>query len=224
VPAPASPLAELPAPAPSPALAQAIAEARPVRTRRPRRALAAVAGGALAGAAALLAVVGVRRDLAGVPAVALALYGLLCLAAFSAQLLVALVPRRGQVLPASGLAARLSLLAMIVLAPLSVYVGAGLASGTVEPSRWWSSTARCAAIALLVAAVPVGLSLVALRRLLPLGAWRSTAGVAAAGGALAALVLELHCTLAELGHVALGHAVAIALPALALAAVALARR
>jgi hypothetical protein len=196
-----------------------------VRTRRPRRQLALVAVASLAALALLACAVGLRGDLADLPPLPLALYAGACLAGFGAQLAVALVPRRGDVLPAGYRAARVSLLVAALIVPLTVCVGTDvLGARWIETSRWWSATLRCATIGVSVAAVCVGIALLILRGTLTLAGWRSSLSVAAAGGALAAFVLELHCSVAEIVHVGLGHTSAIALPALALAVAALAAR
>jgi hypothetical protein len=209
--------AKLPAPPPSAALAAALTGLRPVPTRRPWRAFALVTAASLAAAAALLGALGVRRDLAAVPAAPLALYAVACLAVFATSLRLALVPPRGQVLPG---ATRLSLLLMLVMVPLSLYAGVAVGTAWIEPRRWWPQTLRCASTGLAIAGIPLSLTFIALRWLLAYDTWRSAATVAAAGGLLAALVLELHCSVAELRHVGFGHGLALIAPLIVVGVVA----
>src|SRR5258705_212387 len=59
---------------------------------------------------------------------------------------------------------------------------------------------------------------VALRRLLPLGGWRVALALGGAAGALAGLVLHLHCPTTDPAHVTLIHGAALVVPGLGLAA------
>lgn len=200
-------------PPPSPALLQRVDAMRPVRTRRPRLELAAVALLSLAALAGLLAVFRPRWD---VTSLAVTGVSALCALAFFAELWWALVPPRGQVLPLRrAAAARVGLTWLVMVAAL---VAAGH-DATRDPSLMASARA-CLLVGTMTALVPALLALVALRRAVELGGWRLGAVIGGAAGALGALCLELHCANTHLWHVVLAHGGAALIPIVVFALVA----
>ncbi|HVZ71961.1 MAG TPA: NrsF family protein [Polyangia bacterium] len=208
----------------SPALARAVAATRPVRMRRPARALAGVVAASLAYAAAIATQLGVRADLAAMPMFPFVVYAAACLASFLALLRAVLVPPREQVLPAGPAASRAAAVILAVLLALDVLVavtspGAHLA---LPPGGWARVLVvgvPCLLTALGVVSLPTGLGFFALRRLMPLGGWRIALALGAAAGALAGLVLHVHCPMNDPAHVIGVHGAAVLAPGLALAAV-----
>jgi hypothetical protein len=166
-------------------------------------------------------VIGVRQDLGAVPVLPLALYTLACLASFGVSLGVALVPASGGVLPSGDRSAALSVVVMLVTVPLGLVVG--VHAGGEAPAlvmhghRFWPRALACVASGLGVALVPATLGVLALRKVIPLGAWRHALAVGAASGVLAGLTLELHCPISSVTHVGLAHGSVMVVPALLLA-------
>jgi hypothetical protein len=213
-----------PAPPPSPALLAAVAQAKPVKTRRPRRATAGIILLSLAcGLSLAVWGMGLRKDLGTIPTIPLLLYAAACLASFGGQLVAALVPPPGEVLPSS----RRSTGMTFVLLAITVIVGLvlGVRAHPGAPMAWghwthfWSNALPCVLNGLAVAVVPATLGVQALHRLIPRGSWRTSLAVGGACGVLAGLALELHCARVDLVHVALAHGSVMVLPALLLAAI-----
>jgi hypothetical protein len=122
------------------------------------------------------------------------------------------------VLPDGHRSARLSMLMTAVTVPLGLLVGMHIGEPGVGLShhaagRTWS----CLLSGFLVAAVPATLALLALGRLIPMGAWRTALAVGGAAGVLAGLTLELHCPSADVAHLGLAHGTVMVAPAVLLA-------
>ncbi len=200
-------------PPPSPALLQRVEAMRPVRTRRPRLELAAVALVSLVALAGLLALFRPRWDATSLAVVAAS--GL-CALAFFAELWWALVPPPGQVLPLRRAAGARVALTWLVMGAALVAAGHDV---TRDPSLMASARA-CLLVGTMTALVPALLALVALRRAVELGGWRLGAVVGGAAGALGALCLELHCANTHLAHVVLAHGGAALIPIVVFAIVA----
>jgi hypothetical protein len=213
-----------PPPPPSAELMTAIAEVRPVRTRRPARAFAWVAAGSLAYAALLLTLLPHRRDLPFLPRVWFVAIALFWCVAFVTPLAAALLPRPRAVLPDGARAVRLAVAAVVTLLLISCVLTRAAPPYTVVLAgarAQAAGVARCMTFALFVALVPLALGLVAMRRLLLVGSARLTAALGAAGGALGGLVLHVRCAVGGGLHVGLGHAGGMALAALVGAALGL---
>jgi Negative regulator of sigma F len=210
---------DAPAPPPAPALLAAVGDMQPVRTRGRFTAFAAVAVAGAVAPLGLLVVRPWRADLDALPTAWVLGAAAVWFAAFAASLFAALVPARGDVLPAAGRASRVGLAALAVLAVFAL-VGSVQAPGVsprVPPGAWpmMVSCVRCIAVLLPIAAVLLLAGVVALRRVLPMGARRIGVALGAAGGALGGLALHLHCPMAETAHVVMGHVGGVALAALA---------
>jgi hypothetical protein len=212
----------LPVPPPSAALLAKVARMEAVKTRRPARAAAGIALLSVACTVSLLVWgMGLRRDLGAIPTFPLLLYAAACLGGFGGQLVAALVPPPGQVLPSSrrSLGMTIALLAITVTAGtvLGVRAHPGVPLTIGQFAGFWASALPCLLDGLVVAAVPATLAVLSLRRLIPRGSWRTTLAVGGACGILAGLALELHCPRVDLLHVGLAHGSVMVGPALVLA-------
>ncbi|HVY39220.1 MAG TPA: NrsF family protein [Polyangia bacterium] len=211
-------------PPPAPALMAAVERMQPVRTRSRLGAFAAVGAAALAVPAVVLALHAWRQDMAALPRGWVVAAAALWAIAFAMSLAAALVPARGDVLPApargsrAGIAVVLALLVFVLCASVEA-PGVSLRPEDVHRTLAGTS-AHCASFALLMAAPCLVLGLLALRRLAPVGGARLGLALGAAGGALGGLVLHFICPYANAGHVALGHVGGMALAAV-ISAVAL---
>jgi len=160
-----------------------------------------------------------RRDLAGLPVAwviaAAALWG----AAFALSLVAALVPRRGDVLPAPSRASLVSTAAMAVVALFALFATVDVPGLSMLPAdRGWTlfdSCVHCIGTVAKIAVVVLIAGLIALRRLVPVGGSRVGMALGAAGGALGGLLLVFICPFATTAHVVLGHVVGMVLAAIA---------
>lgn len=206
-------------PPPPSTLVDQLASLRPVRTRVPARALVIAATLPLAWAAMVLAVGAspLRHDLPGLPVGWLLGVAALWALGFFGSLAVAVLPPRGQVMPRTeraGWWAAATVSGAVLIALLLRHVGpASVWSPSPETTVVWSS--HCFATSVIIAACPLALGLFALRRAVAVGERAVGAALGAAGGALGGLALHLHCSVVDLPHLALGHALPVAVTALA---------
>jgi tetratricopeptide (TPR) repeat protein len=208
-----------PPPPPSPDLLRAVEGMKPVRTRSRFGALAAVGLTGLVGPVIALARGPFRRDLPGLPVAwlvaAAALWGL----AAALSLAAALVPRRGDVLPAPSRASRISAIAMGAVAVFALVATVDVPGLSMLPSeRGWTlaeSCLHCIGTISKVAIVFLAVGLAALERLVPVGGSRVGMALGAAGGAMGGLLLVFICPFASTAHVVFGHVVGMALAAFA---------
>jgi hypothetical protein len=144
--------------------------------------------------------------------------------AFALGLRAALVPARGEVLPAPATGSRAGLGALLALAVFAVCASVEAPGVSLHPAdlhmSLMESAMHCGRTVLMLAVPSVLVGLVALRRLAPVGGARVGLALGAAGGALGGLVLHFICPMANAAHVLLGHvggmAVATALGAILL--------
>ena len=196
-------------PPPSADLLKTVAGMHPVRTRTRFGAFALVALGGLLSAAIALGHLPLRQDLYALPTwwviTAAALWGV----SFALSLAAALVPRRGDVLPAPGRASRISGIAMAALLVFAVVATAQAPGASARPEDLhWSlfrSCVHCIGIVFEISAVFLLVGLLALRRLVPMGGARIGMALGAAGGAMGGLVLTFICPIAGTAHVVLAH-------------------
>jgi hypothetical protein len=197
------------APPPAADLLKAVGAMKPVPTRTRFGAFVLVGLVGLIWPAIALGHLPLRRDLSALPTwwvvTAASLWGL----AFALSLAAALVPRRGDVLPAPGRASRASGAAMAVLLVFVLVATAQAPGVSVRPEDLhWTllrSCVHCASFVLEISAVFLVIGLLALRRLVPVGGSRIGMALGAAGGAMGGLVLHFICPIADTGHVALAH-------------------
>jgi hypothetical protein len=197
------------APPPSPELLKAIQQMQPVRTRARFGALALVALVGLLLPIGVLARGVYRADLGALPLgwviAAAALWG----TAFVVSLATALVPLRGDVLPAPGSASRVAGVALAGLLVFTLVATVQVPGVSVRPEdhhlTLLQSCVHCATFVLEVAVPFLVAGLFALRRLAPVGRTRLGMALGAAGGAMGGFVLHFICPYAQTAHVVLGH-------------------
>jgi hypothetical protein len=210
---------DAPPPAPSPDLMRAIGGMKPVRTRTRFGAVAVVALLGLAGPAIALARGPLRRDMSGLPVAWVIAAAALWTAAFAFSLGAALVPRRGDVLPAPSRASLISTVAIAAVGLFALVATIDVPGLSMLPAeRGWTlfdSCLHCIGTIGKVAAVLLVVGLVALRRLVPVGGSRIGMALGAAGGALGGLLLVFICPFATTAHVVLGHVGGVVLAAIA---------
>lgn len=197
------------APPPSPDLLKAIEGMRPVRTRTRFGALA------LVGLVGLLLPIGVlargffRPDLGALPLGWVIAAAALWATAFVASLATALVPLRGDVLPAPGSASRVAGTALAGLLVFTLFATLQVPGVSLHPEdrhlTLLQSCVHCATFVLEISVPFLIAGLVALRRLVPVGRARLGMALGAAGGAMGGFVLHFICPYAETAHVVLGH-------------------
>jgi hypothetical protein len=200
---------DAPPPAPSAQLLRAVDGMKPVRTRSRFGALVVVALVGLVGPLIALVRLPLRRDLPGLPLgwviAASTLWGL----AFAASLAAALVPRRGDVLPAPSRASRVAAAAMAGLGLFALLATVDVPGLSMSPAeRGWTfldSCLHCVGFIAKVAVVFLIVGLLALRRLVPVGGSRVGMALGAAGGAMGGLALLFICPFASTAHVVLSH-------------------
>jgi len=196
-------------PAPSTDLLRAVDGMKPVRTRSRFGAAAAVALAGLVGPVIALVRGPFRRDWPGLPVgwviAAVLLWGV----AFAASLVVALVPRRGDVLPAPSRASRVSAIMMAALAVFALFATVDVPGLSMQPAeRGWSlfdSCVHCVGTVAKVAVVFLIVGFLALRRLVPVGGARVGMALGASAGAMGGLLLVFICPFASAAHVVLAH-------------------
>jgi hypothetical protein len=197
------------APPPAADLLRAVGGMKPVRTRTRFGAFVLVALVGLVAPVIALGHLPMRQDLEALPvwwvSTAAALWGLV----FALSLAAALVPRRGDVLPAPGRASRISGTAMVVLLLFALVATAQAPGLSVRPEDLHMSLFRacvhCIRFVFEIAAAFLLIGLIALRRLVPMGGPRIGMALGAAGGAMGGLVLHFICPIAGTAHVVLAH-------------------
>jgi hypothetical protein len=197
------------APPPSPELLAAIAGTTPVQPRSPFRDLASVVLASLALMGIHLVAFRARPDLPWLPLAWVAAAAVAMLGAYLLTLAAVLVPPRGQVLPSVERAQHATIAAGVVLFGLSfLTVDAPGHTAVIAPGLWpqFRAILHCTVNAFEMTALPMLLGFLVLRRAAPLRTRWLSAGLGAANGALAMLVLHLHCNGGGVLHVAVGHA------------------
>jgi hypothetical protein len=207
-----------PPPPPSADLLRAVDGMKPVRTRSRFGALALVALAGLVGPVVALVRGPFRRDWPGLPAgwviAATALWGI----SFALSLAAALVPRRGDVLPAPSRASRVAAAAMAVLALFALFATVDVPAEHAA-GRTWLDAVRL--VPPLYRHDREGRGRVPDRGHRGAPARRSgrrvRVGMAlgAAGGAAGGLLLVFICPFASAAHVTLGHVGGTVLAAIA---------
>lgn len=208
-----------PPPAPSADLLRAVDGMKPVRTRTRFGAFAVVALAGLVGPVLALLRGPFRRDWPGLPlgwvVAAVSIWGL----ASAAALAAALVPRRGDVLPAPSRASRVALVTMGGLALFTLLATVDVPGLSMQPAeRGWTlleSCLHCIGTIAKVAIVFLIVGQMALRRLVPVGGSRVGMALGAAAGAMGGLLLVFICPFANTAHVVIGHAGGVVLAAIA---------
>ena len=207
-------LPTVPPPPPGAALEAALAEIQPVPMRRPWRDLALVALASAVYGGALVAVLRLRGDAHELPLMWMIVTALAWGVGLVVPLYLAIVPRRGAVMPrwrVAGIAAAVFAVGFVIVG-LSIHP-----DGPSSQHYGWARFHRghiCMEIGLVSALVPVGLGALVLRGALPVGARWAAAALGAAGGGLGGLVLHLHCPVADGIHLGLVHGGVVVVSAL----------
>jgi hypothetical protein len=206
------------APPPAADLLKAVADMKPVRTRRRFGAFLTVALLGLVAPVATLLLRPLRRDLGALPMSWLVVASLAWGLSFVLTLAATLVPGRGEVLPSAGRASRAGTVALVVLALFALFAtidAPGFDDHPVGMRAFVASCVHCAGYVAKVAAVFLLVGVLALRRLAPVGRSRLGMALGAAGGAVGGLVLIFLCPIGGAAHVVLGHVGGMALAAAA---------
>lgn len=197
-------------PPPSAALEAIVSETRPVVRRRPGRALGLVVLGSLAVLAAFLVGLGMRRDLAALPAWWFWSMAAAWLAAYFSPLAVALVPRRGSMLVAAQAARGAAIGIPLLGITMAVLLRIDAPAATLIPETAQVAVARagsCLLTGLGVSIAAFALGVLVLRRApQPLDTRWIGAALGAASGTLAALMLHAHCWVGGALHTGVAHA------------------
>lgn len=211
--APPSPVPQLPA-----ALESELADLRPVSPRRPMHQLAIVVAASLVYGAGLVAALSIRRDMTELPVIWVIGIAFAWLLGFAIPCYLALVPRRGAMMPRWRWAAASALVTSIAFVVLGLLVHP---SGPSSVHYNWERFARghaCLEIGLATALLPVIVGALFLRGALPVGSRWIAAALGAGGGCLGGLVLHLHCHIADGLHIGLIHGGVVLVAALLAAA------
>jgi hypothetical protein len=197
-----------PAP-PSPALLAALSDLEAVRTRVPVRTLLLVAAAACVYPVTALGLYPLRKDLDALPFAWLITVALVWLAGFAVPLVLAVLPRKGQVLPDAAAAGRSAFLSISTLILLGLLFTVDAPGRTILPRSTWAGFFplwwHCVSFGLKVSIPSVLVCGFAFRRLRAVNLWRLGAAIGAAGGALAGLTLHGLCPFGGAAHVGLAH-------------------
>ena len=176
----------------------------PVATRRPLRQLAILLAISLLYGVGILAVIRTRPDLDELPLGWLVAAGCAWFAGFAIPAGVALVPRRGSVLPRWQLAGVAAVIGSAGFMALGLCLHPrGVSS--LDYSTTFLRGHTCLEAGLAMAIVPVVAGALFLRGALPVGGRWTAACLGASGGALGGLMLHLHCRIGDMLHVGLIH-------------------
>ncbi len=210
---------ETPPPPPSPEILKTLGTMKPVRTRSRFGAFAAALAIGAIWPAYSLSSSALRPDLGKLPPAWVAIGAALWAFAVVASLAAALVPARGDVLPAGSRASRASAIAMGLVVLFMALWTARVPGVSVRPEdigkTLLQSCYGCGKYVLQVAAIVIVLGVLLLRRRLPVGAGRIGLAVGAAGGALGGLALHFLCPIATTPHIMLAHVGGMILSSLA---------
>ena len=203
---------------PSPALWASIERMRPVRTRVPLRTLLVLAAASCVYPICAIALYPLRRDLPALPSGWLVGVALVWLSGFVVPLVVAVLPRRGQVLPDTARAGRATFLAATTLVLMGLLVTVDAPGYTILPRTTWAGFFHlwwhCVSFGLKVSVPTVLVGALLFRPLAVANLSRLGAAVGAAGGALAGLTLHGLCPYGGAPHVGLAHGGGVVIGAL----------
>ena len=193
------------APPPGAELDAMLRDLAPVHTRNPRRQFAIVAIGAAVYVAALVVVLHVRIDLAGLPMPWFVAMAAAWAVGFAVPMWLALVPRAGAVMPRAPLAAAAAIVATLAFIAIGLLVHPSDAASVSLGASHFLLGRGCFEMGLAVAIAPALLGAFLVRGSVPSSARPIAAAIGAAGGALGGLVLHLHCYFADGLHIAFMH-------------------
>jgi hypothetical protein len=193
-------------PVPGPELTAIVAESGRVRTRRPAHELAALTALSLLYAAGLLMALGLRENTPLMPLWWMVAYTVAWLAGFVGSLYLALVPRRGAVLPRWRWAGIAATVACLVFTTGGLLFAAESPSALASlPGNLFRNGRGCLGFGLLTALVPAVLAALLLRRAFPVGSRWVAAAIGAGSGSLGGMMLHFHCPASDPLHLGLVH-------------------
>jgi hypothetical protein len=201
-------LAAAPPPSPPPisaALEAELAHLAPLRSRRPARQLAILAGASLVYAATLLSILTLRRDLRELPVGWLIGAGAAWLCGFVVPAYLAVMPRAGTMQPRWRWAAGSAIVASGAFVALGLFVHPSGPSSLDYGLANFGHGHWCLWLGLATAVVPIALGAIFLRGALPVGSRWVAAALGAGGGCLGGLLLHMHCRIADRWHIGLIH-------------------
>jgi hypothetical protein len=209
-----------PPPPPSQELLDAVTRMGAVRTRAPLRAFAVICALFLLYAGLNLVMTPLRPDLPFLSRAWVIGAGVAWLAGCLIPLGMAMLPRRGQVLPDAGRAVLSAAVAAVALMIFGALFPGSVAGHSLSVPLW-AGLRHCIKFAVVFAIVPIAVGLLALRRVVLVGSPLIGAAIGGASGALAGFTLHLLCSIAGAAHVSLAHGGAVVVCALVGAAAAL---
>jgi hypothetical protein len=198
-----------PPPPTSSALHGALDGMKPVKTRVPLRTLLVVLAAGCVYPVSALAIYPLRRDLSALPPAWLLGVGLMWALAIAIPLVLALLPRRGQVLPDTNRAGRVAVLAALTMVLTGLLFTVDAPGVTILPktpwegflARWW----HCVSFSLKVTVPMLAVAAIILRRMTVVNLFYLGTAVGAVGGALSGLTLHGLCPYGGGLHVGLAH-------------------
>ena len=194
---------------PSEALRAAADGTKPVRTRVPLRTLLVVLAAACVYPVSAVALYPLRRDLSALPPAWLITVALVWLGGLVIPLVLALLPRRQQVLPDATRAARVAFLAALTLVLTGLLFTVDAPGVTILPRTLWAGFLplwwHCVSFSLKATVPMLLVASIALRRMTVVNLSYLGAAVGAAGGALSGLTLHGLCPYGGALHVGLAH-------------------
>jgi len=203
---------------PSSALLARVNDMRPVRTRVPLLTLVIVAVAAVVFPTVALAIYPLRRDLADLPPLWFGTMALVWLAGFIIPLTVAIIPRRGQVVPDGARARRTAVLVSLTLVLAGLLLTVDVPGVTILPATRWAEFGHlwwhCISFGLKATIPAVIVGAVLMRRLISAHLAGLGAAIGAAAGALSGLVLHGLCPYGGAVHVGLAHGGGVVIGAL----------
>jgi hypothetical protein len=150
-----------------------------------------------------------RQDLSALPAAWLVAVALVWLGGFAIPLILALLPRRHQVLPDARRAGRVACLAALTLVLTGLLFTVDAPGVTILPKTRWAGFLplwwHCVSFSLKATVPALLVASIALRRMTVVNLSYLGAAVGAAGGALSGLTLHGLCPFGGALHVGLAH-------------------
>lgn len=208
----------LAAPPMSAALAAAVKNSKPVPLRRPLRDLGVFLALSLPMLALMVAIMGIRRDLAELSPLWVGSVALIWIASFAASSYLGFVPAKGHVLPRTRTIYEVVAVACLLVISIGLFAFQSATSQTFTYSATAgnivSHGAACSIIGVTAGIVPGLVALFLMRRFVPVGRLSVGLSLGAAGGSLSGLILHLHCPVTERFHVGVIHGGCLVLCAL----------
>jgi len=207
-----------PAPAMSAALREAIANAKPVKMRRPMRDLGVFLGLSIPMLVVAAALMGVRRDISEISPLWVGSIGLVWLASFTASSYLGFVPAKGHVRPRSQSIYKLVAAASFLIISVGLFATQSATSTSITYPATFSNVVAhapgCSMMGVTAGILPGLIALLLMRRYVPVGRLSVGLSLGAAGGSLSGLILHLHCPISERFHVGFVHGGCLVLSAL----------